>query len=120
MTERPEDYNDHSEEYDRELYDTYFGEGMHDRVMQYGTYENKVMMFEKIRELWNDIDSGAVARVAELNDKLKKSQSRVTSLVAKNKVQEAEAEAIDKLIFRKHFSLLLFRLHHMLFCPRRN
>ncbi|KAK1642961.1 hypothetical protein QYE76_060766 [Lolium multiflorum] len=37
--------------------------------------------------------------MAELNDKLKKSQSRVTSLVAKNKVQEAEAEAIDKLIF---------------------
>ncbi|KAK1642903.1 hypothetical protein QYE76_060708 [Lolium multiflorum] len=39
--------------------------------------------------------------MAELNDKLKKSQSRVTSLVAKNKVQEAEAEAIDKLIFQE-------------------
>nr|XP_051221961.1 uncharacterized protein LOC127340229 [Lolium perenne] len=38
--------------------------------------------------------------MTELNDKLKKSQSRVTSLVAKNKVQEAEVEAIDKLIFR--------------------
>jgi hypothetical protein len=40
--------------------------------------------------------------MAELTDKLKKSQQRVTSLVAKNKVQEAEAEAIDKMIFRKH------------------
>nr|XP_051190458.1 uncharacterized protein LOC127303798 [Lolium perenne] len=44
--------------------------------------------------------------MAELNDKLKKSQSRVTSLVAKNKVQEVEAEAIDKLIFR--YELVLF------------
>jgi predicted RNase H-like nuclease (RuvC/YqgF family) len=39
--------------------------------------------------------------VAELTDKLKKSQQRVTSLVAKNRVQEAEAEAIGKMIFRK-------------------
>ncbi|KAK1683845.1 hypothetical protein QYE76_044693 [Lolium multiflorum] len=37
--------------------------------------------------------------LAELNEKLKKSQGRVTSLVGKNKVLEAEAEAIDKLIF---------------------
>ncbi|KAK1652647.1 hypothetical protein QYE76_070452 [Lolium multiflorum] len=37
--------------------------------------------------------------LAELTDKLKKSQHRVTSLVAKNKVQEAGAEAIDKMIF---------------------
>ncbi|KAK1612877.1 hypothetical protein QYE76_036550 [Lolium multiflorum] len=44
--------------------------------------------------------------LAELNEKLKKSQGRVTSLVAKNKVLEAEAEAIDKLIFRKRFSVL--------------
>ena len=39
--------------------------------------------------------------MAELADKLKKSQQRVTTLAAKNKSQEAEAEAIDKLIFRK-------------------
>ena len=44
--------------------------------------------------------------LAELTDKLKKSQQRVTSLVAKNKVQEAEAEAIDKMIFRKRLSML--------------
>ncbi|KAK1651598.1 hypothetical protein QYE76_069403 [Lolium multiflorum] len=37
--------------------------------------------------------------MAELADKIKKSQQRVTSLVAKNKSQEAEAEAIDKMIF---------------------
>ncbi|KAK1696519.1 hypothetical protein QYE76_013216 [Lolium multiflorum] len=37
--------------------------------------------------------------LAELNDKLEKSQGRVISAVAKNKVLEAEAEAIDKLIF---------------------
>nr|XP_051229728.1 uncharacterized protein LOC127347602 [Lolium perenne] len=37
--------------------------------------------------------------MVELADKLKKSQQRVTTLAAKNKSQEAEAEAIDKLIF---------------------
>ncbi|KAK1649949.1 hypothetical protein QYE76_067754 [Lolium multiflorum] len=37
--------------------------------------------------------------LADLNDKLKKNQSRVSSLVSKNKVLETEAEAIDKLIF---------------------
>ncbi|KAK1667853.1 hypothetical protein QYE76_056012 [Lolium multiflorum] len=44
--------------------------------------------------------SGKHARVlADLNEKLEKSQGRVISLVAKNKVLEAEAEAIDQLIF---------------------
>nr|XP_051202176.1 uncharacterized protein LOC127315758 [Lolium perenne] len=38
--------------------------------------------------------------LAELADKLKKSQQNVKTLVAKSKVQEAEAEAIDKLIFQ--------------------
>ncbi|KAK1609347.1 hypothetical protein QYE76_033020 [Lolium multiflorum] len=37
--------------------------------------------------------------MAELADKLKKSHQRVTSLAARNKSQEAEAEAIDKMIF---------------------
>ncbi|KAK1628596.1 hypothetical protein QYE76_002911 [Lolium multiflorum] len=37
--------------------------------------------------------------LAELNEKLERSQGRVISVVAKNKVLEAEAEAIDKLIF---------------------
>ncbi|KAK1649921.1 hypothetical protein QYE76_067726 [Lolium multiflorum] len=37
--------------------------------------------------------------MAELADKLKKSHQRVTTLAARNKSQEAEAEAIDKLIF---------------------
>jgi predicted nuclease with TOPRIM domain len=41
--------------------------------------------------------------LAELNEKLERSQGRVISTVAKNKVLEAEAEAIDKLIFRKRF-----------------
>jgi 3'-phosphoadenosine 5'-phosphosulfate (PAPS) 3'-phosphatase len=40
--------------------------------------------------------------MVEFTDKLKKSQQRVTSLVAKNKSQEAEAEAIDKMIFRNY------------------
>ncbi|XP_071676983.1 uncharacterized protein [Lolium perenne] len=46
---------------------------------------------------------------AELIDKLEKSQGRVISTIAKNKALEAEAEAIDKLIFRKHFSASLLR-----------
>jgi predicted RNase H-like nuclease (RuvC/YqgF family) len=55
------------------------------------------------------------ARVlADLNEKLEKSQGRVISLVAKNKVLEAEAEAIDQLIFRKLFSVSLLRLSYML------
>ncbi|KAK1670908.1 hypothetical protein QYE76_059067 [Lolium multiflorum] len=37
--------------------------------------------------------------LADLNEKLEKSQGRVISLVAKNKVLEAEAEAVDQLIF---------------------
>ncbi|KAK1686156.1 hypothetical protein QYE76_047004 [Lolium multiflorum] len=37
--------------------------------------------------------------LAELNEKLEKSQGRVISVISKNKVLEAEAEAIDKLIF---------------------
>jgi Fe2+ transport system protein B len=52
--------------------------------------------------------------LAELTDKLKKSQHRVTSLVAKNKVQEAEVEAIDKMIFHKRPFMLRFRLLCML------
>ena len=52
--------------------------------------------------------------LADLNEKLEKSQGRVISLVAKNKVLEAEAEAIDQLIFRKLFSVSLFRLPYML------
>ncbi|KAK1641699.1 hypothetical protein QYE76_059504 [Lolium multiflorum] len=38
--------------------------------------------------------------LAELNDKLEKSQGRVISVISKNKALEAEAEAIDKLIFQ--------------------
>ncbi|KAK1660901.1 hypothetical protein QYE76_049060 [Lolium multiflorum] len=37
--------------------------------------------------------------MAELSDKLKKSQQRVSTLAAKIKSQEAEVEAIDKMIF---------------------
>ncbi|KAK1642687.1 hypothetical protein QYE76_060492 [Lolium multiflorum] len=37
--------------------------------------------------------------LAELNEKLEKSQGRVLSVIAKNRVLEAEAEAIDKLTF---------------------
>ncbi|KAK1632393.1 hypothetical protein QYE76_006708 [Lolium multiflorum] len=37
--------------------------------------------------------------VADLAEKLKKSHQRVSTLAAKNKSQEAEAEAIDKMIF---------------------
>jgi hypothetical protein len=46
---------------------------------------------------------------AELIDKLEKSQGRVLSVISKNRVLEEEAEAIDKLIFRKHFSASLLR-----------
>ena len=52
--------------------------------------------------------------LAELNEKLERSQGRVISVVSKNKVLEAEAEAIDKLIFCKHFSVLLLQLSCML------
>jgi ElaB/YqjD/DUF883 family membrane-anchored ribosome-binding protein len=57
---------------------------------------------DKENEKRKELSEKHARELTELNDKLKKSQSRVTSLVAKNKVQEAEAEAIDKLIFRKH------------------
>ena len=48
--------------------------------------------------------------LAELNEKLEKSQGRVLSVISKNRVLEAEAEAIDKLIFRKSLSVSLLRL----------
>jgi Fe2+ transport system protein B len=70
---------------------------------------------DKENEARKELSEKHARDLADLNDKLKKSQSRVTSLVAKNKVLEAEAEAIDKLIFRKRFSVLLLRLLHMLF-----
>jgi hypothetical protein len=41
--------------------------------------------------------------LAELNEKLEKSQGRTVTMISKNKALEAEAEAIDKLIFRKRF-----------------
>ncbi|KAK1600795.1 hypothetical protein QYE76_017728 [Lolium multiflorum] len=37
--------------------------------------------------------------LAELNEKLEKSQGRTVTMISKNKALEAEAEAIDKLIF---------------------
>jgi predicted RNase H-like nuclease (RuvC/YqgF family) len=70
---------------------------------------------DKKNEKRKELSEKHARDLADLNDKLKKSQSRVTSLVGKNKVLEAEAEAIDKLIFRKRFSVLLLRLLHMLF-----
>ena len=68
----------------------------------------------KENEARKELSEKHARNLADLNDKLKKSQSRVTSLVAKNKVLEAEAEAIDQLIFRKLFSVSLFRLPYML------
>jgi ATP-dependent RNA circularization protein (DNA/RNA ligase family) len=55
--------------------------------------------------------------MAELADKLKKSQQRVSTLAAKNKIQEAEAEAIDKMIFRKN--LFLFNSGFLMNCSVR-
>ncbi|KAK1603696.1 hypothetical protein QYE76_027369 [Lolium multiflorum] len=54
---------------------------------------------DKENEKRKELSEKHARDLADLNDKLKKSQSRVTSLVGKNKVLEAEAEAIDKLIF---------------------
>jgi Fe2+ transport system protein B len=59
---------------------------------------------EKENQARKELSEKHARDLAELTEKLKKSQHRVTSLVAKNKAQEAEAEAIDKLIFRKRFS----------------
>jgi DNA repair exonuclease SbcCD ATPase subunit len=44
--------------------------------------------------------------IAELGDKLKKSNARIKTLVAKAKTSETEADDIDKMIF--HRDLLLF------------
>jgi hypothetical protein len=46
--------------------------------------------------------------LSDLAEKLKKSQQRIQTLVAKNKEYEAEAEAIDKMIFRKNLFFLFF------------
>ena len=44
--------------------------------------------------------------LSDLAEKLKKSQQRIQTLAAKNKSYEAEAEAIDKIIFRKDLFFL--------------
>nr|XP_051190081.1 altered inheritance of mitochondria protein 21-like [Lolium perenne] len=54
---------------------------------------------EKETKEKKDLSEKHAREMAELADKLKKSHQRVTTLAAKNKSQEAEAEAIDKLIF---------------------
>ncbi|KAK1642007.1 hypothetical protein QYE76_059812 [Lolium multiflorum] len=54
---------------------------------------------EKENQARKELSEKHAGDLAELTEKLKKSQHRVTSLVAKNKAREAEAEAIDKLIF---------------------
>jgi predicted nuclease with TOPRIM domain len=46
--------------------------------------------------------------LSDLAEKLKKSQQRIQTLAAKNKNNEAEAEAIDKMIFRKDLFGFLF------------
>jgi predicted nuclease with TOPRIM domain len=43
--------------------------------------------------------------IAELSDKLKKSNGQIKTLVVKAKTFETEAEDIDKLIFRRNFLL---------------
>ena len=65
LLERPEDYNDHSEEYDRELYDAYHGEGQYDTIVRSGNRQQWLDMAEEIRNLWHDIDNGAVRNVYE-------------------------------------------------------
>ncbi|KAK1647653.1 hypothetical protein QYE76_065458 [Lolium multiflorum] len=46
-----------------------------------------------------------IQEVSDIAENLKKSQQRVKTLAAKNRAQEEEAEAIDKMIFRKDFSV---------------
>jgi ABC-type Fe3+-citrate transport system substrate-binding protein len=53
--------------------------------------------------------------IAELNDKLKKSNARIKTLIAKAKTSKTEAENIDKLIFRK--DLLVFSGFFILILP---
>ncbi|KAK1580654.1 hypothetical protein QYE76_071958 [Lolium multiflorum] len=59
----------------------------HKEVRQQGDEARKELSEKHARDL------------AELNEKLEKSQGRVLSVISKNRVLEAEAEAIDKLIF---------------------
>jgi predicted nuclease with TOPRIM domain len=59
--------------------------------------------------------------VSDLAEKLKKSHQRVQTLAAKNKSYEAEAEAIDKMIFRKNlifFFILTPASSHVCYCSR--
>ena len=53
--------------------------------------------------------------IAELADKLKRSNTRIKTLVAETKAYETEAEDIDKLIFRKDF--LLYSCFFILIVP---
>ena len=51
FTERPEDYNDHEDEYNEKLYDTYHGKGAFKKIKEHGTREQQLMMSDDIQEM---------------------------------------------------------------------
>ncbi|KAK1682383.1 hypothetical protein QYE76_043231 [Lolium multiflorum] len=55
--------------------------------------------FEEETMKRKELSDKHIQEVSDLAENLKKSQNRVKTLAGKNKAQEAEAEAIDKLIF---------------------
>jgi hypothetical protein len=60
--------------------------------------------------------------LSDLAEKLKKSQQRIQTLATKNKNYEAEAEAIDKMIFRKDLFFSFFvapTSSDLCFCSRK-
>ena len=65
MTERPEDYNDRDEEYDRDLYDFYYGKGAYDTISRSGNRNAILQRMSDVRDLWADFDNGNVAKVAQ-------------------------------------------------------
>ncbi|KAK1627168.1 hypothetical protein QYE76_001483 [Lolium multiflorum] len=52
-----------------------------------------------------ELEEKHAQEVSDLAEKLKKSNQRIKTLAAKNRAYETEAESIDKMIFRKDFSL---------------
>jgi hypothetical protein len=59
-------------------------------------------------KLKNELETKHEQDMSELREKLKTSDNRVKTLASKLKSSEAEAAAIDKIIFRKKCSVFMF------------
>ena len=79
ILERPDDYNDYADDYDRELYDAYYGAGEYDKNYNslQSTSQSREMVRAQLRELWNEVDSGRVKDLYDITSGLWRDESKI-------------------------------------------